>query len=265
MILAERRRKIYDWTLQNGSVSVTWLAERLGVGLNTIRNDLAALEKEGKLMRSHGGAIIRDSAVGIRMPYSQTRNTNLAEKALIGQKALEYLPETGTIFLGPGTTCHQLAIRVPKTHQLHIITISPQIASFLASQTDNTVDILGGRVRKDSDETDVSLSEDSLDTLYWDIAFFGVSAIDPVRGITSLDQPTARYERRILEQAARVIVLCDSSKIGKLSYARVGPVTLMDILITDSKLNPDIAADLEGQGIKIVYADEASGPTGREG
>lgn len=252
-LAAERRREIYNWALKHGSVNVNSLSRMFGVGQNTIRRDLDILHREGKLIRSHGGAIVKD-VVSDRQPYSQIRHENIPQKEAIGQAAVGYLPRTGSVFLGPGSTVLRLAMRIPDDSQLHVITNSPEVALHLVSRTANTVDLLGGRVRSDSYETDCSFSDQVLDMLYWDVTFMGASAIDSVRGITSIDLSTARFERTIIEHANKVIVLCDSSKLGSFSYVKVGPLDLVDVLITDSLADPDIIESMRGQGVEVVLA-----------
>jgi len=77
LIAAARRRRVYDYALQHGAVNVTMLAEALGVAPATIRRDLNALDKEGKLVRSHGGAVVKDAVT--RPDYALTRDTNMIE------------------------------------------------------------------------------------------------------------------------------------------------------------------------------------------
>jgi DeoR family fructose operon transcriptional repressor len=253
MLAAERRREIYNWALKHGAVNVNTLAKMFGVGQNTIRRDLDILHREGKLIRSHGGAIIKD-AVSDRQPYSKIRHENILQKEAIGRTAVEFLPQTGSVFLGPGSTVLRLATHIPDDSRLHVITNSPEIALQLVSRTTMTVDLLGGRVRSDSLETDCSLSEQTLEMLYWDVTFMGVSAIDSYRGITSIDLQTAKFERTIIEHASKVIVLCDSSKLGSFSYVKVGPLDLIDVLITDSNADPEIVEAIREQGVEVVLA-----------
>jgi len=104
-MVAERRRRIYRLAVQHGAVKVARLARELGVGLNTIRNDLDCLEREGKLVRSHGGAIVKEFP-SIRPPYSETRSANMDQKARIGEAAVRFVPEQGSIFLGGGSTVY---------------------------------------------------------------------------------------------------------------------------------------------------------------
>lgn len=192
LIAVERRRKIYELAMQKGSVSVTQLVEILSVGASTIRHDLDILHKEGKLIRSHGGAVVKDTNA-FRQPYSQVRDANIKQKSCIGEAALKYIPESGSVMMGAGTTVYQMVVRIPEGRQLHVLTVSPDVASYLAVNKIATVDLLGGRLRLDSYATDCSLSEEALEMLFWDVTFLGVTAIDVVRGISSIDLIAAQY------------------------------------------------------------------------
>lgn len=253
VVAAERRRIILDWIVRHGSVKVACLTDALEVGANTIRADLDALEREGKLMRVHGGAILKDRGTP-RPPYSQTRGANLEEKSGIGAAALEFVPENGTIFIGSGSTTYQLAIRLTPEHRIHVVTNALDVAAYLASNQIATVDFLGGNIRPDSLESDLTLSEHSLESLYWDVAFMGAAAIDAARGITTFDRDTARCEKIVIGRAGKVVALCDSTKIGSFAYAQVGPASLIDVLVTDSGINSEMIEELSGQGIRVAVA-----------
>lgn len=255
LIAAERRRLVHNWVLQHGSVSVTEIAQVLGAGSSTIRNDLNVLHQEGKLIRSHGGAIAKNADT-VRLPYSQTQNEFPQQKTLIGEAALAYLPETGVIYIGAGTTAYQFAIHLPGDWRGQVITVSPEVALYLVSNTTIMVHLLGGKMRADSHATDGSWASEILDLTYWDVTFAGTNAIDILRGITALDVEAAKLERKVIERGSKFVMLCDSSKLGRLSYAQVGPVSLMDVLVTDSGISPETADSLRAEGVEVVVATE---------
>ncbi len=254
LIAAERRRRIYDLALRRGAVSVSELAAALRVAENTIRNDLDALEREGKLQRSHGGAVLKDQGRPAP-PYQEMRVSHLVEKSWIGQAAARFLPDTGSVFINSGSTAYQLALNIREGMGFQVTTNSPEIAILIASNTSVPVDLLGGRMLRDSLETDGSLSEDPLESLYWDVVFYGMTAIDAEHGITSTSLQAAKLDRRILSHGRRVVGLCDSSKFGLYASVKVGPLTLLDVMVTDSKARPEHIQMLQDAGIEVVVAD----------
>lgn len=247
----ERRRRIYRLVSQKGSVKVTDLAEDFDVGLNTIRKDLEVLQQEGKLRRVHGGAVVKDSPMPLP-PYAETVEAHIEEKSWIGMAAQDFIPSSGTIFIGSGSTVYQMVRALSPGMNSTVVTNSIQVAAYLLGNQISSVDVLGGPLKPELQAAE--LLERSVEGLYWDVAFMGVGAIDVNRGITTLNQSNANTDKRMIEHASKVIVLCDSSKIGRYSYVHVGPLALIDVLITDSNIDPQLVSNLEEQGLKVVVA-----------
>ena len=258
LIAAERRRKIYAMTLESGSVNVSDLCREFRVQPNTIRNDLQVLQTEGKVIRAHGGAVVKELEVP-RLPYGQMAKTHLQEKAWIGQAALAHLPTNGSIFLSSGSTVFELAKRLPANWPGHIVTNSPYVAIQVSTNTTAHVDLLGGSV-VEGVFCDCSLSEEALRTFYWDVTFSGAAAIDMNRGITAINRSAAVLDRIVFGRGSKVVVLCDSSKFGRLSYVESGPVSVIDVLVTDTGIDRVILEELRSQGIEVALA----GPSGIE-
>ncbi len=254
MLAAERRLKIHEYVRKHGASSVAQLAEWLQVAPNTIRRDLDILASDRKLVRSHGGAIAIEP-LHPRLPYTQVSHEHAEEKARIAQTALTLLPDRGSIFLADGTTVHALAMRIDPSARFHVVTNSLKVASRLVAETGVSVELLGGRVRPELLATDFSLAADALEVLYWDIAFVGAAGLDPESGITERDATEAARQRKIMDRATRVIALCDSSKIGRCSYARVGPVSLLDTVVTDGGASPEDLDALRNCGVHVLVAD----------
>jgi len=255
-IAAERQRKVYEFALQRGAVNATEAARALGVTAATIRRDLDVLASEGKLIRSHGGAVVKDRPA-IRPPYTETRNANPEEKAWIARAAIHLLPASGSIFLAGGTTTYQLALRIPPERGLQVVTTSPEIALHLVTSRSASVHLLGGVMRPDSLTTNC-LNDPALDMLYWDVTFFSVPALDISRGLTTIDQEGALCLKRIIERGNKTVVLCDSSKLGCYSHARIGPVGLADVLITDRRASREMVDALKEEGLEVIVAGQKS-------
>jgi len=248
-----RRRRILTIVQRQGAASVAQLAEALGVAPNTIRRDLDLLASEGQLTRSHGGAVANEPPL-TRLPYTAVSHAHSEQKEWIANAALGLLPEKGSIFLADGTTVLAFAMRIPPTAQCHVVTNSVKVALRLITETAVTVELLGGRMRPELLATDCSLATEALETLYWDIAFIGAAALDVRTGITERDAVEARRQRKFIDRATRVVALCDSSKIGRCSYARVGPLSLLDTIVTDRGISDDDLQAISDTGVEVVVA-----------
>jgi len=253
IIAARRRQFIYELALEHGSVSVADLSAKLGVAENTIRNDLTHLHRDGKLVRSYGGAVLREEGIPAP-PYSQVKDKHMIEKSWIGKAAAALLPDRSSVFVNAGSTAYQLALNIRDKSQISVTTNSPEIALLLSSNRAISVDLIGGKMSSDSLETDGSLSRDYIDMLYWDIVFYGISAIDLEHGITSINLPVALFESTVVKKGRKIIGLCDSSKFGTFAHAGVGPIGMLDVLVTDDNVKPSTIERLEREGIKVVIA-----------
>lgn len=255
LITAERRRIIYNMALERGSINVTEVSKELGVNPGTLRRDLDEMDKEGKLIRSHGGATIKETEVVVR-PYSVMRNENLQQKAWIGQAALKYLPDIGSVWIDAGSTTYQLAVNMPERWPGQVVTSSPEIALHLVSTRKITAGLLGGIMRMDSFATDCSWAEEIMNMISLDIAFIGASAIDIEKGISAIDVSAALMERRICEHSKKIVLLCDSSKFNKSSFAKIGPVDMVDVIITDAGVTQNVVDELTSRGVEVIIAEQ---------
>lgn len=253
MIALERRKRIYEIALQKGAVAVTELAAMLSAAENTIRTDLMYLEKEGKLIRSRGGAVLKENGQPMP-PYQQVRDSNMLQKSWIAEAAVAYIPVSGTAFINAGSTTHQLALRLPDNSSAEIFTNSPEIAAFLVSNKHLSTSLIGGKLVQESMETDGSYSKDLLESVYWDTAFVGITALDIEHGITSINLACAEMESMVIKNSRLAIGLCDSSKLGKFSRVRACDIKALDILITDIDADQKIVKKITDQGVKVITA-----------
>ena len=266
VIGAERRQQVYELVLSRRSVSVSALADELGFDARTIRKDLDALQREGKLVRSHGGAAVRQTHEASLL-WLDRLGRQAEEKVAIGKAALEYLPQTSapSIYLNSGSTTYELAMRIPPDRVMYIATNSPQTATYLASRTVADVLLFGGRLSHDVLVSDLSASREAVSEVYYNVAFMGAAGIDIKHGISE-QRCFVDILRMVMDHSSQVIMLCDSSKLGRVSYLRVGPVSLIDVLITDWGADPRFVKQLRDQGIEVVIANPAeNGGNGRKG
>lgn len=253
MIAAERRKRIYELALQRGSVSVSELAQELDAAENTIRSDLDSMDREGKLVRSRGGAVVRETGQPV-LPYSQIRDSNMQLKAHIAAAAVQFLPEAGSVFINAGSTTHQLCLRLSELHKFDLTTNSPEIALYAVGRG-MEVSLVGGKIIAESQETDGSLNGEMLEGVYWDAVFIGLTALDIEHGITSINIPCSHMEASVMRNSRLVVGLCDSSKIGRFARARAGDISMLNILITDSGADPEFLRLVREMGVEVIVAE----------
>jgi DeoR family fructose operon transcriptional repressor len=251
----ERQQAIAQLVGQRGRLSVTTTAEQFGVTTETVRRDLAVLERAGMLRRVHGGAVPVNAVALVELGLGERTGRLAEQKNKIAAAALEFLPGTnGSIILDGGTTTAALAELLPTDRRLLTVTNAVPIAARLATAPGITVHMLGGRVRG---VTQCAVGESAVRTLSnlrVDVAFMGTNGITTSYGFTTPDEDEALVKRSMVSAGQRVVVLADSSKLERETLVRFAAPEDVDVLITDDGADPDVLASLEKAGIEVVLA-----------
>ena len=216
----ERRSIIIGDLEFNGKVDVRELSAKLGVSEVTIRNDLAQLEKKNILIRARGGALRMDP-VGIDYHISEKDKINIKAKQSIGIAAAKFVGSGDTIMIDSGTTSMEFVRNLDSKLELTVITNALNIANQL-HQNDNVQVIMpGGVLRKKSFSLIGTAAEKSLRNYFCDKLFLGVDGIDVENGLSTPNIEEAHFNGTMIEMSHQIIVLADSSKIGKRSLAYI--------------------------------------------
>jgi DeoR family fructose operon transcriptional repressor len=256
MLAEERRFQIREMLTAQRTVSAAELCNRLNVTAATIRRDLAALEQEGVLVRSHGGAVSRMSSTNFQPTYDALLRSENEEKQQIARAAEQFVLDGDTIFLEGSTTVFELARRLVHRHRLTVVTNSPTIVCELQrSNAGVTVMCTGGDLQKDTFYLYGEWTQRSLSEIRLDKAILGVSAIDPKYGVSTAHHAEAQITRLVSKAAKTRIALADHTKFGRQRFAFVGPVTDIDILITDSGTEAKHLQDLRDAGLQVIVAE----------
>ena len=243
MLALQRHREILDALDAEGSVRVAVLAKQLEVTEETIRRDLERLEADGKLVRSHGGAV-RQENDHRDIPFLQRNITRIKEKTAIARRALQEVSETDVIALDASTSAYQMARLLPDT-PIHIVTNSLPIITELEKREHIQVIATGGLIDHNTQSLTGPLVDRALDTYHINQFFFSCRGIDFERGLSEAWEENARYKQKLLSLADRSCLLADSSKLdvrSKIFFARVDEV---DAIFTDAGMNEEQLSQLQ--------------------
>ncbi|HHT92942.1 MAG TPA: DeoR/GlpR transcriptional regulator [Clostridiaceae bacterium] len=233
MIFAEERQsQIMKLLRKEGKVFVPQLCERFGVTSVTIRNDLNELENRGLLKRTHGGAILI-TKTSFEQSIAQKQTRNMKQKDAIGKLAASFVEDGDTLAVDTGTTTMAFARHLVDKKNLTIVTNDLAIAAFLEEETDATVILIGGVVRKNHHCTIGALAVKCLDGLRVDKTFMATNGLTVEGGLTTPDMNQAEVKRKLASIGSQIILLCDSEKIGTDVFVKVMDAEEIDILITD--------------------------------
>jgi DeoR family transcriptional regulator of aga operon len=248
-----RRAKILEQVESAGQVEVPRLSDLFKVSEVTIRNDLAHLERKNLLMRTRGGAI-KQRRVGLDFALAEKQKQHLDEKQHIGRAAAEMIKDFDTIILDSGSTTMEIAKNLSHLNQITVITNALNIASILAEYKNIKVIIPGGFLRENSYSLIGSLAEQSFHNYYCDKLFLGVDGFDSRYGISTPNIEEAQLNRVMVEISRELIVVTDSSKFNRRSFAFIAPSSQIDIVVTDKGIPLEEHNNLKSMGVKVIIA-----------
>jgi DeoR family fructose operon transcriptional repressor len=255
----ERQHAIADLVARDRRMSVSLAAETFGVTTETVRRDLAILERQGVLHRVHGGAVSLSSLTMLEPAVAERDRTHGPQKDRIAKAALDLLPGAGgSIILDGGTTTGRLAALLPEDSALTVITNAAPIAAIITGRASSSsrleLHILGGRVRPVSQVSIGAAALAALDDLRVDVSFIGVNAFSLQHGLLTPNHDEASVKAAMIRAGRRVVVLTDSSKFGQESLVRFGQISQIDAVVTDDGISESDARALEALDIDVVIA-----------
>jgi DeoR family transcriptional regulator, fructose operon transcriptional repressor len=255
MYAEERQQAIASLVIAQGRASVTELAHAYDVTTETVRRDLATLDKAGVLRRVHGGAVPVRALHLVEPGVGERETTRSQHKDAIATAAADFFPLSGaSVLLDAGTTTARIAAQLPTDRELIVVTNSVPIAARLAATPSVSLQLLGGRVRG---LTQAAVGEQTLrvlDTLRVDVAFIGTNAVTVRHGLSTPDSDEAAVKRAMVKAANYVVVVADSSKVGREDFVSFAPISSVDVLITDSEIGAADRAQLTRSGVEVMVA-----------
>jgi DeoR family transcriptional regulator of aga operon len=135
-----------------------------------------------------------------------------------------------------------------------VVTNALNIASEMAAKPRIRVVVSGGVARSQSTELVGPWAESALAQASIGTAYIGVDGLDLEAGLTTHDNVEARTNAVLLERAERVVVVADSSKIGRVLPGLIAPLTAVHVLVTDAGITTDVLAALSAAGVEVVIA-----------
>lgn len=261
MLPQMRHAHILSALAAQGAVQVSVIAQELGVSDMTVRRDLMDLEAAGKLTRTFGGALDmgagRQTPVDRDEPHFEARmQRQLDAKEAIAARAAALAQGYRTVALDVGTTTHLLARKLTGQPEAKLFTNSLRIAGELAADVAE-VYVPGGRVRPGELAIGGTAAVSQFQTLWFDIAFIGVSGITP-SGIFDYSFDDVELKRVYLRRSGLSVVLCDASKFERMSLVHIAALREFNVLVTDAPPPPLLAAALAEAGVSVELASPST-------
>lgn len=260
MIKKNRQEKLLAYLREHKVAQVNVLSEMLDVSAVTIRHDLDQLQEQGKVVRSHGGAMLADTPLSNASIYASMRRgeyiPNLALKERIAKEAIRLIEPNDSVFIGGGTTFYVMARHLKQFPDLRIVTNNISLAFELAQFNPN-IYIIGGELVNINGVyyTGGPKIPLELEKIYVNKAFIGISGIDLKAGLTIYDLSQLNLHMSIPKVARSVILVCDSTKFGYQSAHRIGPVEdVVGTIITNDSVDHYYRQEMKKRNIRMILA-----------
>jgi len=249
--LAPRRHdNLRELIRGKGVLRIEEICRQLRVSPATVRRDLDELERNGAIRRVHGGAVSVESRLDEPL-FDDKASIAAREKHRIAEAALPFVEPDDTIFLDGGSTVLEFARLLRERTNVTVVTNSLRAAHELAGRGPRLI-FIGGELRRLSQTMVGPLTRLVLQELHLDKAFMGTIGLTVEDGLTTTDPSEAFTKELVMSRARQVILLADSGKAGKVSFARAGRLENVHVFITDKQLDKIFAKELIKTGIKVV-------------
>ena len=239
-----------------GKLELAEVVERLQISESTARRLFTRLEKEGKVIRVHGGIQIPGKHP-TEYSFERLAKDNLQEKTAIACKACDMLTDGDVIFCDTGTTvfffCMELLRRM-ENHSLKVKVYTNSLANFEILSSKVPVTLIGGEYRSHRKDFAGYLAETALEKVHFTKCFLGADGCDQKKFFTTTDFDTARLDQIAMTNSEETIILCTADKF--LSYAQVGYAEFSDVnyVITDTGIGEKNKKKLQDAGMQVIVA-----------
>jgi DeoR family transcriptional regulator, aga operon transcriptional repressor len=256
-----RWNQLLELLATEGQVQVEHAARELGVSAATIRRDFDELASQQMLGRIRGGAVAQGITYDLPLRYKSERRPS--EKRRIAEVAAALVQRGQVVGLNGGTTTTEVARALATRADLNSVTAAPgltvvtnalNIATDLAVRQHIKIVVSGGVARTQSYELTGPLATGILERVSIDVAILGVDAIDLVTGAMAQHEGEASINHLMAKQADRVVVVADSSKVGRRAFARICAPSEIDVLVTDTGLAQADLAGFGDAGVQVMTA-----------
>lgn len=238
MLQEERHNIIVQKINSHNKVIASELCKQLRVSLDTIRRDIKELDRKGKVIKVHGGAV----SPNFHQPFQQPEVYARHEKKEIARKALTIIKDGMTLLVGGGTVMLELARILPERLAGTLFTVSPLVALEAAQRSTVEVVLLGGKLARNSYICTGASVASAISEIRVDLALLGTNGLSLDEGVTDYDWEVAQVKKAILKSAGKSALLSISEKLGTVQKVQVCKLNAIDHLITelgpnDEKLN----------------------------
>jgi DeoR family fructose operon transcriptional repressor len=254
MLPSERHRKILDLLATKDVITISEFMTTFNISIETVRRDLAILEKQGSIQKVYGGAKIKDATFG--EPAMESRMVNrLVQKEAIGRKCSELIHDGDCIFIDSGSTTYHIAKYLTNKKNLTIITNSIPVVNELMN-TDFEIIIIGGKIRHNERSVVTYDYIFNFSELNIQKSFICAGGITVENGISDFNMQEAVTRKIIIGRSNEVFAAADSSKFHRDVTISIAPLNKINYIITDSNLDRNTVNSFKKTKTTLILAED---------
>lgn len=249
--LADIQQKL----VREGTSTIDDLARCFDVSTATIRRDLKSLEGERRIVQTINGGVMYRLVGGDIGHDRNPEMTHIEQKIRIGEYCVGLVDQHDEIIVGPGTTPLVTAriLSGIQEIQFRLLTNSLELARDLAPVANIRTVVLGGELIKDSCTTGYSTHEDFFGSCHKKhTLFMTADGIDVTNGITLFSSEFVQLIRKMIRVSSSIYLLCDSTKLQKVSFNFVADLSIVTAVITDTGASEDFSRGCAERGVQVV-------------
>jgi DeoR/GlpR family transcriptional regulator of sugar metabolism len=245
-----RRKKILEVLRRDGQVRVAQLSEALSATVVTIRSDLDALEQDGYLERTQGGAI-QTMKNYYNLEFQRRKQEHIENKKAIAIAAAALVHDGDTLFINSGTTTYFTAVELKQRKNLNVVTNSISVAVELGGLPNFRVILLGGDINAQYSFTYGEDVKDQISRYRANWAILSVDGVNPGTGITTYHAEESVIDRIMIDRAQTAAIVADSSKLGHESFSLISTLSSGTVLITDRDADKILTQRIQKEGVDV--------------
>lgn len=244
-----RHQKIVELVKQKGYLSTDELVALFDVSPQTIRRDLNELAEANVIRRHHGGAA--SPSTSENSDYHDRKHFFSQEKNRIAHQVVQLIPNGASLFIDIGTTSEAVAFALLAHQKLRIVTNNLNAAHILMQNDSFDITIASGSLRQDGGIIGESTVE-FLSQFRLDFGILGISAIDLDGTLLDYDYHEVQVKRAIIENSRNTLLVTDHSKFSRRAMVKLGAITDVEYVFTDSDVPPSIDELLKNKNVNLV-------------
>lgn len=259
LFIEERHQEILNIIKNNGRISISEIQEKFEISVESARRDLRILEEKGLLKRTYGGAIAVSQVNALPPRHRDMNNMDIYPNYdAIAKKAATFINENDIVYLTSGSLGFIMLKHLPKNFPYILVVNSATLADELKYWDNITVYITGGKMRMHGTTSLVdSFATAFIKNMHFDLCFITGAGIESDFGFSNGTDETATFQRTVIQNSRRKILMLPSHKVGVKAFIKVCDTNSFDTLITDWDSVEDELVKIEEKGVEVIVVEES--------